>query len=65
MDRPDLPKHVVERVERRWAQKLQEQVVAWKNSRSSKHSTTASEVPVVRRRSRKGARRPRQNGEAA
>src|SRR6516164_6641457 len=49
MDRLDLPKHIVERVERRWAQKLQEQALAWKSSRSEAQSTTATGVPVIRR----------------
>ena len=44
MDRLDLPKHIVERVERRWAQKLQEQALAWKSSRSEAQSTTATGV---------------------
>jgi hypothetical protein len=57
MDRQDLPKHIVERVERRWAQKLQEQALAWKSSRSEARGATATGVPVVRRGKR--ARRPR------
>jgi hypothetical protein len=40
MDRPDLPKHIVEKVERRWAQKLQEQAVVSKSTRSEAHSAT-------------------------
>jgi len=58
MDRLDLPKHIVERVERRWAQKLQEQALAWKSSRSEAQSTTATGVPVIRRgkRARKSQR---------
>jgi hypothetical protein len=62
MDRLDLPKHIVEKVERRWAQKLQEQAAAWKQSRSEAQGATTTGVPVVRRG--KGTRRPR-HGEAA
>jgi hypothetical protein len=55
MDRLDLPKHIVEKVERRWAQKLQEQAVAWKSTRSEARSAT----------NRSSSRRSRQHGEAA
>jgi hypothetical protein len=40
MDRLDLPKHILEKVERRWAQKLQQQAVAWKSTRSQPHGAT-------------------------
>jgi hypothetical protein len=40
MDRLDLPKHILEKVERRWAQKLQQQAVAWKSTRSDAHGAT-------------------------
>jgi hypothetical protein len=63
MDRLDLPKHIVEKVERRWAQKLQEQALAWKGSRSEARGVTATGVPVVRRG--KNRRRSLQRGEAA
>ena len=56
MDRLDLPKHVLERVERRWAQKLQQQALAWKESRPDKQSVTANGVQVVRR-----SKRPRRS----
>jgi len=49
MDREDLPKHILERVERRWAQKLQQQALAWKESRADKRSVTDTGVQVVRR----------------
>jgi len=62
MDRQNLPKHIVEKVERRWAQKLQEQVLAWKSSRSEARDATATGVPVVRRGKRK--RRPQSNAAA-
>src|SRR5262249_1822385 len=55
MDRLDLPKHIVEKVERRWAQKLQEQTVAWKSARSEARGAT----------NRSSSRRSRQHGEAA
>ena len=47
--RGDLPKHVQERVERRWAQKLQEQALVWRSSRSEARGVTASGIPVIRR----------------
>jgi hypothetical protein len=53
MNSHDLPKDVVERVERRWIQKLQQQALAWKGARSDTHTTTDSGVPVVRRPKRK------------
>jgi uncharacterized protein (DUF2252 family) len=62
MDRVNLPKHIVEKVERRWAQKLQEQVLAWKSSRSDARDATANGVPVVRRGKRKG--RPQRDAAA-
>ena len=40
MDRLDLPKHIVEKVERRWAQKLNEQAVAWKSTRPEARGAT-------------------------
>jgi hypothetical protein len=52
MDREDLPKHILERVERRWAQKLQQQALAWKESRADKRSVTDTGVQVVRRAKR-------------
>jgi hypothetical protein len=52
MDRSNLPRHIVERFERRWAQKLEAQVHAWKPAKPSDRSTTDREVPVVHRRKR-------------
>ena len=49
MDREHLPKHILERVERRWAQKLQQQALAWKEARADKRSVTDKGVQVVRR----------------
>ena len=53
MNSRDLPKDVVERVERRWMQKLQQQALAWKGARSDTHTVTDSGVPVIRRAKRK------------
>jgi hypothetical protein len=42
MDRPDLlPKHVVERVDQRWAKKLEQWVLAREDSRSGLRSATS------------------------
>jgi hypothetical protein len=60
MDRQDLPKHIMERVERRWAQKLQQQALAWKEARADKRSVTDKGVQVVRRVKR--TRRPTLRG---
>jgi hypothetical protein len=60
MDREDLPKHILERVERRWAQKLQQQALAWKEARADKCSVTDKGVQVVRRARR--TRRPTLRG---
>jgi len=40
MDRSNLPRHIVERFERRWAQTLEAQMPAWKPARPSDHSIT-------------------------
>jgi len=53
MNSRDLPKDVVERVERRWTQKLQQQALAWKGARSDTRTVTDSGVPVIRRAKRK------------
>jgi len=52
MDRSNLPRHIVERFERRWAQKLEAEVHAWKPAKPSDRSMTDREVPVVHRRKR-------------
>ena len=62
MNRLDLPKHIVEKVERRWAQKLQEQAAARKSSRSEAHGATTTGVPVIGRG--KSSRRSRRHGKA-
>jgi hypothetical protein len=50
MDGSNLPRHIVEKLERRWAQKLEAQIHAWKPAKPSDRSMTDRGVPVVRRR---------------
>jgi len=50
----NLPRHLVEAIERKWAQKLQHQVATWRPAKPSASSRTASGVVVECR-----ARRPR------
>jgi hypothetical protein len=50
----NLPRHLVEALEKKWAQKLQQQVATWRPARPAASSKTASGVVVERR-----ARRPR------
>ena len=52
MDESNLPRDIVERFERRWAQKLEAQARAWKSARASDRSITDRGVPVVRRQKR-------------
>lgn len=54
MQDQNLPRHVIEAVEKRWAQKLQQQAAAWRTTRSPARSQTTSGIAVERR-----ARRPR------
>jgi hypothetical protein len=54
MEEPNLPRHVIRTFEKRWARKLQEQVAAWRATRSQARSRTDSGIPVERR-----SRRPR------
>jgi hypothetical protein len=49
----NLPRHIVDRVERRWAQKLEAQAKAWKVAQPSDCSMTDRGVTVVRRRDRR------------
>ena len=44
----NLPRHIVESFERRWAQKLEAQAHAWKPGKPGDRSTDRV-VPVVRR----------------
>jgi hypothetical protein len=59
MDELNLPRHIVERVEKRWAQKLQAQVDEWRLSAPDDRGSAGRGVPVVRRRKlpKKGARK--------
>ncbi len=58
MDQSKLPRHIVERFERRWAQQLEQQAQSWKGARADTRSATESGVPVVRRSKRaRGAER--------
>jgi hypothetical protein len=52
----DLPKDVQERLERRWAQKLQQQMTADQGLRKDLHAAAAPGTQVVRRGKR--VRRP-------
>lgn len=52
MNGANLPRHIVDRFEKRWAQKLEAQAQVWKSARPSDQSTTERGVPVVRRRKR-------------
>jgi hypothetical protein len=52
MDESNLPREIVDRFERRWAQKLEAQAHAWKSARPSDRSITDRGVPVVRRHKR-------------
>jgi hypothetical protein len=54
MNELNLPRHVVESLEKRWAQKLQQQALAWRASKPPVPERTASGVLVERR-----SRRPR------
>jgi hypothetical protein len=45
MDQLNLPRHVVERFEKRWARKLQQQVAVWRATRSPARSRTDSGCP--------------------
>jgi lantibiotic modifying enzyme len=52
MSSTELPRHIVDRFERRWAKKLEQQARAWKNVRSESRSLTNQDVPVIRRMQR-------------
>ena len=54
MQNVNLPRHVVEALEKKWAQKLQQQVADWRTTKPPTYSRTTSGVPVERR-----TRRPR------
>lgn len=49
----NLPRHILDRAERRWAQKLEAQTRVWKLAERSHHSVTDQGVPVIHRRERR------------
>jgi hypothetical protein len=49
MSSTELPRHIVDRFERRWAKKLEQQARAWKGLRSESRSLTHQGIPVIRR----------------
>jgi hypothetical protein len=48
----DLPRHIVDRFEKRWAQKLEAQARNWQSAKPDGRNSTDRDVPVVRRRKR-------------
>ena len=48
----DLPRHIVDRFERRWAQKLESQARTWQSEKVGGRTLTDGGVTVVRRRKR-------------
>ena len=54
MQEVNLPRHVIETFEEKWARKLQQEAPAWRSAMSPARSRTDSGVPVARR-----SRRPR------
>lgn len=58
MNRLDLPKEVQERVERRWAQKLKQQVMASQETRGGQLGGSAANPPPTRPGKRKGRPQP-------
>jgi hypothetical protein len=49
----NLPRHILDRAEKRWAQKLEAQTRVWKLAERSQRRVTDQGVPVVRRRERR------------
>jgi hypothetical protein len=49
MDVSNLPRHIVDRIEKQWAQKLQQQARNWQSAKSDDRYLTDRGVPVVRR----------------
>jgi hypothetical protein len=43
----DLPNHIIERVERRWAARLANKAAAWKNQRPQDHVVVSRKGRVV------------------
>jgi hypothetical protein len=52
MTESDLPRHIVDRFERRWAQKLEAQARNWQSAKPDGRTSTDRGVPVIRRRKR-------------
>jgi hypothetical protein len=50
MTESDLPRHIVDRFERRWAQKLEAQARTWQSTKPDGRTLTDRGVPVIRRR---------------
>ena len=49
MSPTELPRHIVDRFERRWAKKLEQEARAWKTGKSESRSLTNQGIPVIRR----------------
>jgi hypothetical protein len=49
MNSTELPRHIVDRFERRWAKKMEQQARGWKSVRSESRSLTNQGIPVIRR----------------
>lgn len=49
MSSTELPRNIVDRFERRWAKKMEQQARAWKSVRSESRSLTNQGIPVIRR----------------
>jgi len=52
MTTSDLPRHIVDRFERRWAQKLEAQARTWQSQKPDGRAMTDRGVPVGHRRKR-------------
>lgn len=65
MDDIRLPRHVIDRLEHRWAKRLQQDAKAWSGERGRSvrlrpvQSCGARDIPVTVRRSRRAADAPR------
>ncbi len=65
MEDMQLPRHVIDRLEHRWANRLQQDAKAWRGERGSSgrlrrvQSCGARDIPVTVRRSRRAADAPR------
>ena len=49
MSSTELPRHIVDRFERRWAKKLEQQARAWKSARSESRSLTIVAPAAIER----------------